>query len=136
VADLTTGAGVPDSAFDCVILTQTLHLIFDVPAAIRSLHRILKPGGTLLLTVPGTISQIERGEWRSTWYWGFTRLSLERLFAATFAEVRISISEYGNVLTSIAFLEGMVAEEFTPAELDHRDELYPLLLGLRATRSP
>ena len=27
VADLTTGAGVPDAAFDCVILTQTLHLI-------------------------------------------------------------------------------------------------------------
>ena len=136
VADLTTGAGVPDAAFDCVIVTQTLHLIFDIPAAIRTLHRILRPGGTLLLTVPGTISQIERGEWRSTWYWGFTRLSLERLFAATFAEARIATSEYGNVLTSIAFLEGLVAEEFTPAELDHRDELYPLLLGLRATRSP
>jgi SAM-dependent methyltransferase len=59
VADLTDGAGVPDGAFDCVILTQTLHLIYDVPAAIRTLHRVLKPGGTLLLTVPGTISQIE-----------------------------------------------------------------------------
>ena len=81
VADLTDGAGVPDAAFDCVILTQTLHLIFDVSAAIRTLHRVLKPGGTLLLTVPGTISQIENGEWRSVWYWGFTKLSLERMFA-------------------------------------------------------
>ncbi len=136
VADLTDGMGVPDATFDCVILTQTLHLIFDVSAAIRTLHRILKPGGTLLLTVPGTISQIEAGEWRSVWYWGFTKLSLERLFAGAFPDSRTEIAEYGNVLTSIAFLEGLVAEEFTAAELAHRDELYPLLLGLRATRVP
>lgn len=136
VADLTDGTGVPDAAFDCVILTQTLHLIFDVSAAIRTLHRILKPGGTLLLTVPGTISQIEVGEWRSVWYWGFTKLSLERLFAAAFSNSRIEIAEYGNVLASIAFLEGLVAEEFTAAELAYRDELYPLLLGLRATKAP
>jgi len=38
-------------------------------------------------------------------------------------------------LTSIAFLEGLVAEEFTAAELGYRDELYPLLLGLRATKA-
>ena len=38
-----------------------------------------------------------------------------------------------HVLTSVAFLEGLVSEELTPAELDYRDELYPLLLGLRAT---
>lgn len=135
VADLADGAGVPDAAFDCVILTQTLHLIYDVSAAIRTLHRILKPGGTLLLTVPGTISQIEQGEWRSVWYWGFTSLSLERLFAGVFPGSRISITEYGNVLTSVAFLEGLVAEEFTAAELGYRDELYPLLLGLRATKA-
>ena len=38
------------------------------------------------------------------------------------------------MLASIAFLEGLAAEEFTPAELAHRDELYPLLLALRATK--
>lgn len=136
VSDLTDGTGVPDSAFDCLILTQTLHLIFDVSAAIRTLDRILKPGGTLLLTVPGTISQIEQGEWRSLWYWGFTKLSLERLFADAFPHAQLATNEYGNVLASIAFLEGLVAEEFTAAELGHRDELYPLLLGLRATKAP
>lgn len=136
VTDLATGAGVPDAAFDCIILTQTLHLVFDVAAALGTLHRILKPGGTLLLTVPGTISQIEQGEWKSTWYWGFTSLSLGRLFAASFPAAGIEITEFGNVLASVAFLEGLVAEEFSPAELDHRDELYPLLLAVRATRAP
>ena len=136
VADLAKGTGVPDAAFDCVILTQTLHLVFDVKSALRTLHRILKPGGTLLLTVPGTISQIEQGQWRSTWYWGFTSLSLERLFAADFPSPGIEITEFGNVLASVAFLEGLVAEEFSQTELEYRDELYPLLLAVRATKAP
>jgi len=31
VADLTHGEGIADAAFDCIVLTQTLQLIFDVP---------------------------------------------------------------------------------------------------------
>ena len=53
VADLADAPQIPDDRFDAIILTQTLQLIFDPPAAIRTLHRILKPGGTLLVTVPG-----------------------------------------------------------------------------------
>jgi SAM-dependent methyltransferase len=135
VSDLTHGEGVPDAAFDCVILPQTLHLIFDLAAAIATLHRILKPGGTLLMTVPGTISQIERGAWRDLWYWGFTRLSLEKLFAGAFYSANVRIVEYGNVLASVGFLEGLAAQELRTSDLDHRDEQYPLLIGLRATRA-
>jgi glycosyltransferase involved in cell wall biosynthesis/SAM-dependent methyltransferase len=136
VSDLTHGEGVPDATFDCVILPQTLHLIFDLPAAIGTLHRILKPGGTLLVTVPGTISQVEKGAWRDVWYWGFTRLSLAKLFAAAFYSANVRIVEYGNVLASVAFLEGLATEELDARDLDHRDEQYPLLIGLRATRAP
>jgi len=42
------------------VFTQTLHLIYDVRSAIRTLHRVLKPGGVLLATFPG-ISQTEKG---------------------------------------------------------------------------
>jgi len=135
VADLTHGEGIADASFDCIVLTQTLQLIFDVPSAVRTLHRILKPGGTLLLTVPGTISQIESGPWRSVWHWGFTRLSIERLLGEVFRPQEIEIVEYGNVLSSIAFLQGLASEELRAAELDHRDPLYPLLICVRATRA-
>ena len=57
VADLTNADHLPSNTFDCIILTQTLQFIYDVPAAIKTLYRILKPGGILLLTVSG-ISQI------------------------------------------------------------------------------
>jgi glycosyltransferase involved in cell wall biosynthesis len=133
VSDLTTGAGIPDEAFDCLIVTQTLHLLWDMQAAVRTLYRILKPGGILLLTVPGTISQLEQGQWRSTWYWGLGMLAVERLFGSVFGP-SVQVTSHGNVLASIAFLHGIAAEELEVAELDHRDALYPLLMTVRAVK--
>ena len=71
VGDLTSAEHIPSDVFDCIILTQTLHLIYDMKAAMRTLYRILKPGGVLLATVPG-ISQLERGPWKDAWYWSLT----------------------------------------------------------------
>ena len=45
VDDLAAGHSLPSNAFDCVIVTQTLHLIYDMKAAIKTIYRILKPGG-------------------------------------------------------------------------------------------
>lgn len=134
VADLASGEGIPGDAFDCVILTQTLHLVYDLRSAIATLRRILRPGGTLLLTVPGTISQVATDEWGATWYWGFTALSLRRLLEEAFPAGSIEIAQHGNVLASIGFLQGMAAGEFSADELDHHDELYPLLITARVTR--
>ena len=59
VGDLATGKGIPEAAFDCMILTQTFHCIYDLKSAIANSYRALKPGGVLLATFPG-ISQISR----------------------------------------------------------------------------
>src|SRR4051794_34783029 len=59
VGDLTTGEGIPEAAFDCFILTQTLHVIRDVPAALAGARRALAPGGVLLASLPG-MSQTSR----------------------------------------------------------------------------
>src|SRR5690606_675442 len=52
-ADLTSAEHIPGDQFDCIVFTQTLQFIFDASAALRTLHRILRPGGVLLCTVPG-----------------------------------------------------------------------------------
>src|SRR5207302_1422674 len=57
VADLAQADWVPSEIFDCIIFTQTLQFIYDVKTVVRTLFRILKPGGVLLATVPG-ISQL------------------------------------------------------------------------------
>lgn len=134
VDDLSTGQRIPSGAFDCVVLTQTLHLIYDVGAAARTLHRVLKPGGVLLATVPG-ISQVDRGEWGDTWYWAFTPASARRLFRDAFPDGDVQVEAHGNVLAATAFLYGLAAEELRRGELDHHDPQYPLVVTVRARKA-
>ena len=134
VADLTDAEHIPTNTFDCIILTQTLQFIYDVKAAIRTLFRILKPGGTLLMTCHG-ISQISRfdmGNWGE--YWRFTSLSAQKLFGEVFTEDHVTVHAYGNVLTAAAFLYGLTAGELRQDELDYRDPDYELILGVRAIK--
>ena len=131
VADLARGDAIPSASFDCVILTQTLHLVYDVRAAIATLRRILAPGGTCLVTVPG-ISQIDAGAWRDSWYWAFTPASLRRALGEAFDARRVDVESFGNVLAATAFLYGMSASELTPGELDAMDASYPVTVAARA----
>jgi len=64
VADLTAAEHIPSNAFDCAIVTQTLHLIYDVRAAIGTLYRILKPGGVLVVNSSLVPQKSERDDIR------------------------------------------------------------------------
>lgn len=134
VGDLTTAQHIRSDNFDCIILTQTLQFIYDVRAALSHLYRILKPGGVLLATIPG-ISQISRHD-MDRWgdYWRFTTLSARRLFEELFPNSNVTVQAYGNVLTAVAFLEGLAAEELRREELDHADADYELLITVRAVK--
>jgi SAM-dependent methyltransferase len=133
IADLANADHIQSDTFDCIILTQTLQLIYDVRAAVSTLHRILKPGGILLATIPG-ISQIDHHEWGNSWYWAFTSLSAERLFAEVFPPANLSIETRGNVLAATAFLHGIALEELRVEELDHHDPDYQVIIAVRAAK--
>jgi glycosyltransferase involved in cell wall biosynthesis len=134
ISDLEKGDNLPSDAFDCVVLTQTLHLLFDMTAAVATLHRILKPGGVLLVTVPG-VSSVDSGEWGGTWMWSLTAASLGRLLAQSFAENDIAVATYGNVLTAVAFLHGLAEEELRPQDYDVTDPHYPVIVAGRAKKA-
>jgi SAM-dependent methyltransferase len=133
IADLADAPHIPDDSFDCLVLTQTLHLIYDLPAAIGTAARILKPGGVLLATVPG-ISQLDSGEWSGTWFWSLTPHSAHRLFGSAFPPERVLVQSFGNVLAAISFLHGLAVSELSPQELDHNDPAYPLVVAVRAVK--
>jgi SAM-dependent methyltransferase len=135
VADLTQADHLPSDTFNCIILTQTLQFIFDVPAAIQTLHRILKPGGVLLVTVSG-ISQIS-SEDMERWgqYWSFTTRSTQRLLATVFEPDQVTVTADGNVLSAIAFLHGLAIQELDTTKLDYNDPHYQVLLSARAVKS-
>ena len=134
VADLARADNIPSETFDCVICTQTLLLIYDFRSAIHHLHRMLKADGILLLTVPG-ISQICRPDADTGGdYWRFTTWSMRRLLEEHFAPENVIVEAYGNVLSSVAFLEGIAAQELKRAELDVRDPNYELVVVVRARK--
>ncbi len=135
IGDLATGNGIPHDAFDCIILTQTLHCIFDVSAVIRNCHLALRPGGVLLATMPG-ISQISRYD-MDRWgdYWRFTSLSARRLLADVFGAEQVKVEAHGNVRIAAAFLYGMSLEQVNQADLTRTDPDYELLITVRAVKS-
>src|SRR4029079_3199621 len=123
VGDLTTGAGIPESTFDCFICTQTLPFIYDVRVAVTGIRRLLAPNGIALVTLPG-ISQISRAD-RRDWgdWWRFTEDSATRLFGDVFGSDHVAVDQHGNVRTAAAFLYGLAVEDlprdaFAPTDPD------------------
>lgn len=134
IGDLTRADHVPSDDYDCIILTQTLQTIYDVPAAVRTVYRILRPGGVVLVTIPG-ISKISRYDMdRWGYYWSFTTQSARRLFEIAFPAERVQVCAHGNVLAAIGFLHGLATEELSKEELDYRDPDYELLITIRAMK--
>ena len=134
VADLADAPHIPSDRFDCIILTHTLQFIHDIRAALATLHRILKPDGTLLATFPG-ISQICRDEGHRD----ADSLAIHYFFDAPIVHRSIwrwrdpgpSLRERAGVG---GLLYGVATHELDPEELDHRDPDYPLLICVRARK--
>jgi SAM-dependent methyltransferase len=134
LADLTGAPQIASGTFDCVVITQTLQLIYDVHAAVQTLHRIVKPGGTVLATLPG-ISQIA-SDGMNRWndHWRFTTAAARRMFADVFGNAHVTVSAYGNLCSALNFLDGRAAEELSARELDYVDPDYQLVIFVRAVR--
>lgn len=134
--DLCSAVSIADKTYDCILCPQTLLVIYDFSSAIRTMHRILKPGGVLLATTPG-IAQIcpqpmIGGAGRD--YWRFTGLSAQTIFANVFGPTNVQVETYGNVLAAVGLLHGLVSQEFTPEELDYRDPAYQITIAIRARK--
>ena len=133
VGDLSDASTLPEAQFDCIILTQTLHLVFDMPAAITNLHRALRPGGVLLITVPG-ITPLDRVEFLDSWYWSLTAPALERLLSGPFRPGDVSVEAHGNLFAATAFLHAAAVEDVGKRRLDKRDRVYPVTIAARAIK--
>lgn len=126
--NLVTGEGLQDEMVDCFICTQTLPFIYEAREAVKNICKILKPGGTALITVPG-ISQIVLGD-SERWgdYWRFTKQSLQLLMEEAFDKDKVEIQSWGNVKTAIGFLYGLCQEDLREVDFLYQDEQYQFLI--------
>jgi SAM-dependent methyltransferase len=132
IADITNAPLLRDNSYDCVILTQTLQLIYDVKSALGTIHRVLKPGGILLLTVPG-ISP--KGLDTHMWCWSFFPLGVRKLLEEKFGEAEIAVESHGNFLTSVAFIAGLAQEDLPEKDFGLNDPAFPLIITARVVKN-
>ncbi len=135
VADLARIDGLPEETYDCFILTQTLHIIYDIKAVVAAAYRTLKPGGVLLCTVPcASRINFEDGGLEDGDFWRFTEASARALFSEAFPLECLEITSFGNLRVCAAFLHGLAVHEVACDVLDHLDPWFPLMCGIRATK--
>jgi hypothetical protein len=132
VADLCDEGSLPAARFDCFVLTQTLHLLSDVQTGLRNAWQALAPGGVLLLTAP-TLARVDR-HLTEIDFWRFTPRGLERLLADACPDAEAEVEGRGNLITAIAFLAGLSADELKAEELAHADPFFPILACARVRK--
>ena len=134
VADLTNAPQIADDTFDCIVLPQTLQFIYDHHAVVRTLHRILRPGGTVLASLPLilVISGTDMERWGE--YWRYTSKAALHLFADVFGEENVEVRAHGNVLVATAFIQGFAVEDLDPEDFAFNDPLIELVSTVKAVK--
>ena len=92
-----------------LVITQTLHLVFDLPAAVATLERILVRGAPCWPRCRDRPAQ-QRSVGRHL-VLVVDPVVGGPLFRPGFGADNVEVGHHGNVLTSVAFLQGMAAHE-------------------------
>ena len=133
VGDLRNLVNVEDATYDCIILTQTLHLIFAMQRALSECRRLLKPGGVLLVTVP-TASRIAPEQGRND-FWRFTTHALKTLLMEAFPGEHIEVEARGNLCAALGYLYGLAVEDLPDLSgTAPSDPSFPLVVCARVRR--
>lgn len=134
IGNLETGENIPDNAYDCMLLTQTLPFIYDIRSVLKNCHKALKTDGKLILTVPmlSPVSRYDADRWGD--YWRFTEQGVTRLLEDFFEKEKTSVSCYGNYYAASAFLRGLPLEEVRKSRLFPTDPDYIVTIGIVAEK--
>jgi peptidoglycan/xylan/chitin deacetylase (PgdA/CDA1 family)/SAM-dependent methyltransferase len=133
VSDLRSAANIAAGTYDCVILTQTLHVVDDMRAVIAECARILEPEGVLLVTLPCSSRVcLEYGDEGD--FWRVTEAGARTLFSDFFPGDALDVQARGNVLVNAAFLYGLACHELDAAAFEADDPYFPLLVTVRAQK--
>lgn len=61
-------------------------------------------------------------------------MSIKLLVGELFQPGDVTVKTYGNALSAMASLEGLLSTELSQEELDHWDRDYELVIGVRAVK--
>lgn len=132
--NLQTGEGIIENSVDCFICTQTLQSIYGIKKVVENIYKLLKPGGTALITVNGLgeLSLFDYRNWGE--YWRFTDQSLRMILEESFSKNNVSVTSFGNVKIAISFLYGICTEELNDSDFDYNDAQYQVIVAAKVKK--
>jgi len=133
IADLAEAGSLGQAAFDCLVLVDALRDVPDVGTAVSNAWASLAPGGVLLLTIPAV--DAVRGRPERPDRWRFLRPGLEEVLRHACPGADVEMVGFGNLVSSVALLAGVAAEELRDAELDRQDDRYPVVVAARLRKA-
>jgi len=86
-----------DNSVDVLITLEMLEHVPDPPAVVRELGRVLKPGGTVLLSVPSAVPRHDHHD-----YWRFTAQGLQALCDTSFVDGTVQV--FGGTFETLGYL--------------------------------
>jgi hypothetical protein len=140
IADLSRADHLPENQYDCFVNQFSMHVIYDVEAALYHSIRLLKPGGVLLVnfscldySFPSGLD-MQTGAPLYIHHW-FTPVEVQDLLHRSgLDEHDYSIALFGNLFARVAYQMNMPAAELTRHELDFIDPGHPLLICARVVK--
>jgi SAM-dependent methyltransferase len=129
VADLDHAGALPESCYDCILLTQVLEFLRP-ELALPTLYRSLVPGGVLLVSVP-VLTRLESPD---DDYQRWSAPGLRRLLADVLPGAEVEVSAAGDVTAVVGLALGLSVEDAgrrVPAEDDWR---FPVVVLARVRR--
>ena len=134
VTDLCSPGALRSERVDSIVLTQTIGLLPDYPAALINLWSALNPGGAMLITnnVLGRVASRSDGLDAIRHTPLGLRLTIERVLP----DSEVTEFGFGNLVTSTALLHGISAEELTAEELAYYDPTFPTSCAVVVRKPP
>ena len=93
---------IADHSVDVVLSLELLEHVPEPGAVLAEIARILKPGGTVMVSVPSTVPRHDDND-----YWRFTAQGLERLGSTVFVDGQVHV--FGGTFEAL----GCLAEYYT-----------------------
>jgi len=128
--DLADAPQIPSDGYDCFLAPNTLQHVADLSAVLRTMLRVIKPGGYVLASAPTLVPLIPDGDD----FWRLSPAGWRRTLAREWAGADVSVEGHGNCLAAIAAMHGLALEELTDDELSAHDPRYPVLVTIKCRK--
>jgi 2-polyprenyl-3-methyl-5-hydroxy-6-metoxy-1,4-benzoquinol methylase len=110
IADMTRPLPWPDASFDVILCVEGIEHLEDAFAFLREMHRLLEPGGILIVTTPNIISLRSRTRFFGSGFYNCdprpldetARHPMHHIGLRTFSELRYVLQTSGFRLAGVA----------------------------------